>query len=281
MVCALRRLHWLYCLMLAASTATLAEPLPLRLGVMPHLGTPLATARYQPLQSYLQEKLQRPVELHTAPDQKTFVEHIQRGDYGLIVVPPHLARLAQRESGYQALAASRAEITAVVVVDKNHPLQQLAELRGTTVTLPDRLSLVSMLGLDLIAAQQLQAGRDYQLAEFPLHISAVLAVTQGKAGAAITSWKTLNRMPVAVKEAVHIAAQSQPVPDAIYLAHPAASGGTGTQLQQLLDDFMRTAAGQQFAEITGHSGLRPLGNRELERYDDYATQLKSGLGDSI
>ncbi|MBT9519859.1 MAG: PhnD/SsuA/transferrin family substrate-binding protein, partial [Dechloromonas sp.] len=76
---------------------------PLTVGLMPYLSTRMLLANYQPIAVALEQELQQPVQLVTAPDFDTYVKRVLDGEYDVAVLAPHFARLAIRDYGYSAL----------------------------------------------------------------------------------------------------------------------------------------------------------------------------------
>ena len=123
------------------ATAAETTTKPLEIGIIPNISTHALFAAYQPLRLYLEQQLGRPVILLTAPDFKTFYERTGKGDYDLAITPPHLARLAEIESGYVPLTTYQNGLDAILLVAKNSPIRAVAELRGKNIGVPDLLAL--------------------------------------------------------------------------------------------------------------------------------------------
>jgi len=274
-----RLLFWL-----AASLALLpmrlaAEPQALEIAIFPYLSTRTLLTSYQPLQTYLEEKLQRPVLLVTAPDFRTFVERTQRGEYRYVITAPHFARLAQKEAGYRPMLMVKTNLVAIAVVEKNSPLRNVAELRGETVAVPDPLTIVSMLGAKLLRASGLVPGKDVTLRPALSHNSAVISVLRGDSAAAFTSATALEQMPDEIKNGVRVLAATEGFPNVIYLANPEVPAGEVAQMTATLLEFAEnTAEGKKlYVNTLGHQGLVTPSLKELQRLDPFVGKLKALL----
>ena len=257
-----------------------AQPPALEIAIAPFLSTRTLLARYQPLQAYLEQKLQRPVLLVTAPDFRTFAERTQRGEYRYAITAPHFARLAQKAAGYRPMLMAKAKLVAIAVVDKNSPLRNLAELRGKTVAVPDPLAFVSMLGAQLLRASGLVPGKDVALRPALSHNSAVLSVLRGESAAAFTTAALLmKQMPEEIKGGVRVLAATEGFPNTTYLAHPKAPAEEVAQMTATLLEFAEeTPQGRKlYGETLGHLGLVVPSPRDLQRLDPFVSELKALL----
>ena len=256
-----------------------AEPQALEIAIFPYLSTRTLLTSYQPLQAYLEKKLQRPVLLVTAPDFRIFAERTQRGEYRYVITAPHFARLAQKEAGYRPMLVVKATLVAIAVVEKNSPLRNVAELRGKTVAAPDPLAIVSMLGAQLLRANGLVPGKDVTLRPALSHNSAVLSVLRGDSAAAFTSATALEQMPEEIKNGVRVLAASTEFPNIMYLANPNVPIEEVAQMTATLLEFAeKTPQGRKlYGETLGHQGLVAPSPKELQRLDPFVSELKALL----
>lgn len=255
-----------------------AETGPLEIGIWPYISTQAVLTLYKPLQSYLEKRLQRPVFLVTAPDQKGFVERTQRGEYRFIVTAPHFARLAQKDAGYVPMLRAKRNLSGVLLVDKNSPMRSIAELRGKTVTLPDRISIIAMLSLQALRSNGLEPGRDVTMRYAVSHNSAVLDVLRGESAAAGTTATVLEQMPADVRDNVKTLFMTGEVPPVMYLANPRVPPQEAADLTRMILEFSeRTPEGREFIGKLGYHGFRAPEEKELQSLDPYVTELKKLL----
>lgn len=271
---------WLAGLLALLPAPLAAEPQALEIAIFPYLSTRTLLTRFQPLQAYLEKKLQRPVLLVTAPDFRSFAERTQRGEYRYVITAPHFARLAQKEAGYRPMLVVKAKLVAVAVVEKNSPLRNVAELRGKTVAVPDPLAFVSMLGAQMLRANGLIPGKDVILRPALSHNSAVLSVLRGESAAAFASATALEQMPDEIKNGVRVLAATEGFPNVIYLANPKVPDEEAAQMTATLLEFAeKTAEGKKlyYVDTLGHQGLVVPSPKELQRLDPFVDELKALL----
>jgi phosphonate transport system substrate-binding protein len=251
-----------------------ADHKPLEIGVFPYLSVRAVLTTYQPIRRYLQRELGQPVELYTAPDFRTFIERTRQGEYDVLITAPHFARLAQVQTGYEPLAGFTKELHPIIVVATSSPFKNLADLRGKTVVIPDRLAIVSMIGLRLLREQGIESDRDFRLVSAVSHNSAVLDVTRAKADAAITEAAALQQMPEELRNGVRVIATAGKAPHVMLMAHPRLGRSTIQKLRYLLEQFARNSPeGREFLVATGYEGMKPVSETEMKGLDPYAQEI--------
>jgi len=271
----------LLALLLALSAAIACagqDDKPLEFGVFPNLSARTVVAIYQPLRSYLEKQLGRPVRIYTAPTFKTFVERSLKREYDLMLAAPHFARLAETDAGYIPLAVYSRELRAILVVPKDSPYKSIVDLKGKSVAVPDSLALMSMFAVQMLRDNGLTPGKDVSLVNVRGHDNAVLSVIHGESAAAATSAAPLAQMADDVRTQVRVLASSDKVPHQAFMASPRLPAAEVEQLRKLLLDFARSPEGRTFLEVNKFGGLRPLSRGELKQLDPYAAEAKKILG---
>jgi phosphonate transport system substrate-binding protein len=251
---------------------------PLEVGVFPYLSTQAILTTYQPVRTYLETVLKRPVDLSTAQDFPAFVARTQHGDYDLVITAPHFARLAQREAGYVPLAQYTPELRGLVVVAANGPVKSIAALRGQSIAVPSRLAIVSMMGLRFLATSGLKPGRDFTVQVVSSHTSAVLSVKNGENAAAITEASALQQMTPELVRSVRVLANTGQVQSVVFLAHARLARAERERLKSALLHFAQdTEAGRAFLKSSGYNGLHAVTETDLRKLDPYLDELKEQL----
>jgi len=264
--------------LLPARIATAMEAETLEIGIWPYISTQEVLVFYKPLQAYLEKRLQRPVLLVTAPDQKVFVERTQRGEYRFVITAPHYARLAQKEAGYVPMLRAKRDQSGVLLVEKNSPLRSVRELRGKTVTVPQRITIIAMLSLQALRANGLEPGRDVTVRYAASHNSAMLDVLRGESAAVGASATVLDQMPAEIKGNFRPLAITGVVPPVMFLANPAVPTRETAELTRIILDFAEsTPEGRDFINRLGYIGFRPPTEKEMQSLDPYVAELKKLL----
>lgn len=264
-------------LMAASCFASAASQQPLSIGLFPNLSTRLLLETYQPLREFLEQQLKQPVMLYTAPDFNSFISRTQNGEYDIIVTAPHFARLAQTDAGYQPLFAYRNDITAAIMVLKDNQINDVSQLRGKKIAAPDRLAMVTLLGLKLLQERGLEADRDYAFQWTTTHSNVALAVLRGDAAAGIIGTLPLKQLPENISRRLQLLTATPAVPSQMLLAHHRLSSAQQQQFKTAMLQFEQSEAGQKFFQASGLGGLKPLGASDLKALDPYAREIKHML----
>lgn len=261
--------------LLTFRSANAAENPVMEIGVWPYMSTRTLLTLYHPLQRYLERSLQRPVLFVTAPDQKTFVARTQKGDYRFVITAPHFARFAQKEAGYVPMLRPERDFVGLLLVDGNSSIRSVSDLRGKTVTLPDRITIVAMLSLQRLRESGLEAGRDYTVHYAASHNSAILAVLRGESAAAATAATILDQMPEKDKSSLRILARIGEVPPLIILANPGVPEKEIADMTRMILDFTEhTPVGRKFVKRLAWQGLKPPTPDEMRSLDPYVSDLE-------
>lgn len=254
-----------------------AQTPKLELGLLPHLSTRMLFDVYRPLREYLAKSLKRPVRLVTAPDYRTLIERTRRGEYGYLVTAPHFARLAQKESGYLPLVRADRDLGAILVTPRTAGIKDLQALRGAIVATPDRLAIVSMLGVQALTDVGLIPGIDLTIKAYPTFYSAVLAASTGEAAAAVSATTAFNQMPEAIRETMMTIEGTSFVPAVMIIARDDVDVAQRDAIRELLVKFHLTDPGARFFTRTKFNRYRIPLDSELESLDPYVQQLKAAL----
>lgn len=267
--------HFFLGLLLTAAScfASAASQHPLSIGLFPNLSTRLLLETYQPVREFLEQHLKQPVMLYTAPDFNSFISRTQNGEYDIIVTAPHFARLAQTDAGYQPLFAYRNDITAAIVVLRDNQINDVSQLRGAKIAAPDRLAMVTLLGLKLLQERGLEAGRDYAFQWTTTHSNVALAVLRGDAAAGIIGIMPLKQLPENISRRLQLLTATPAVPSQMLLAHHRLSPGQQQQFKAAMLQFEQSEAGQKFFRNSGLAGLKPIGSNDLKPLDPYAREV--------
>ncbi len=263
---------------LLLSVSTVYAEDVLEIGIWPYVSTQTLIAEYHPVQVYLEKRLHRPVLFVTATDQKTFMQRTQRGEYRFVFTAPHFARYAQLDAGYVPMLRPKRNSFAVFVVDKDSPLQSISDLRGKTVTLTDKITMIAMLGLQALHDNGLEPGKNITVRYAVSHNSAVLDVLRGNSDAAVTGAIIFDQLPQSMKSDLKILKVTGETSPMIYLASPRVPAEEVAKMKEIMLDFVdRTPEGKEFIRNLGYEGLREPTKAEMQSLDPLVANLKKQL----
>lgn len=271
----------LIALFLSVPPASAAEPPALEIGIWPYMSTQALLTLYHPLQRYLEHGLQKPVLFVTAPDQRAFVGRTLKGEYRFVITAPHFARLAQKEAGYVPMLRPKRDMVSLLLVNKNSAIRSVDDLRGKTVTLPEKVTLVAILTMQMLRENGLEPGRDIKVRYAASHNSAMLDVLRGESAAAATAATILDQMPEKDRGSFRILARTGKVPPLVILANPGVPEKEVADMTRTLLDFTEhSPEGDKFLKRIAWQGLRPPAPGEMRSLDPYVADLNRLLKSS-
>ncbi len=250
---------------------------PLVFGLFPNLSPRTLVATYQPMRDFLEAELGRPVELVTAANFDAFTRRMLAKEYDLMVAAPHLARLGQLDAGYHLLAHYGQPIQAWVVVAADSGLRDTRQLAGKRVAIPDKLAIMSSLGVAMLAKSGLQPELDYQMYEAKSHNNAALSVLNRQADAAVIGSIPFQLLAKEVQAQLRVIEQSKPIPSQYFAASGGLSSRERKQILQALLRFAGTAGGKNFLERYGMLDIVAAKPDELKEMDAQAKQVRQWL----
>lgn len=243
-------------------------------GVFPYISARALIELYEPIRAHIQTEMRRPTFLYTAPSYKTYVEQTRAGTYDIMVTPPHLARLAQRETGYIPLVMFTRELRGIVVVSQDSSIQSVQDLKGKRIVSPNDIALVSIMGSQLLREYGILGEGSAPIRDMGSHSNAVLAVKGGEADAALTEPAAVRQMPEALRNSVRVIAQTKRLPHVMILAHPRLGAASVERLRSVLLQFPSTLDGANFLKLSGFEGLRLVDEVDLKAMDTVQRDLK-------
>jgi phosphonate transport system substrate-binding protein len=260
-----RAFSMVFLLLAVISNAVLAAPpQALRIGLLPHLSPKLLLETYRPLIDYLEQQLGQPVIVNTAPSFAVYSERAASGRYDIYLTAPHFAALAAQRDGHHTLARFARQLHGVIVVARDAPFSDLADLRGKTIATPDRLAVITLLGESTLAGSaELTPDRDLEMSRTPSHDSALLAVAEGRADAAVAGVSAYDKMGAEVRARLRVIAETATIPHMMIMASPSVNARVDALREHLL---AFNAAGHGAAFFSGPG--KPFGDLVAVSDDD-------------
>lgn len=225
---------------LAAGLLLLAAPAwassALVVGVQPYQGARALIAEHRNLADYLRHALKRPVRMVTARNTTVFAQRLLAGEYDIALAPAHLARLAQREAGWQLVAEHQPDTPVYLFAKASAPHDKKPQA-GDIVAVPDRAMLISLAAQRWFDTRLSLDARDYTLLEAGSHSAALQAVLDGRADYAVGALAALHPLRAGHLERVRIAHEIGNVPLLVYIARRDLAPATLARLRTALLKF--------------------------------------------
>jgi phosphonate transport system substrate-binding protein len=253
-------------------------PRALEFGVLPNINTRALIAAYEPMRAYLERHLGLPVRLSTARDWPTFQQRVLEQSFDLIAAAPNIARLAELDAGWQALAVLQPDTEGLLVHAAQRPLRDLQDLRGQRLALANPASLVALHGMAWLAQQGLQSGRDFTQVAVPTDDSVAGPLLGGDCVAAVLSGGELRAVPEAQRVQLVRAARFAEVPSFVLCAARHVPARTARHWRELLLSFAGdTEFGSHFFRPAGPRTLVPADAAWARALDGYLPNTRAAL----
>lgn len=254
------------------------KPDALVIGVFPYLTTRTLVATYQPLRTHLRESLGREVSVVTAPDLRQFYERSARGDYDLVVTPPHFGRLHQTHSKLKPVLAYSNPTRALLITRRDSGVASPDDLRGQEIAVAEPSALVAIMTKSWMAERNMLAPRDYQFRFSGSHNSALMNVMNRETAAAVLGGSAFVQVADNFKQDVRIVATTGETMGLMMLANPRLVDRA--RVEKALSTFGNTEAGREFFRVNGIGGFKPIAARDLKQIDAYLPETQRWLRES-
>jgi phosphonate transport system substrate-binding protein len=239
---------------------------PLHFAIFPYVDPATLIKHHRPLKLFLEQSLQRPLIMQTAPDFNTFIQRTLAGDYDLILAAPHMARYAEVKGHYQRIAMSLHRVQGVIVVRTDAAIQELTDLRGKTIAAAEPQAILHQMLLQILFNHGLQPERDLQLLLTNSHNNALLAVLHGDCEAALTAmllWRSLND---AGKRQLEVLQETAAVPGVMLMAHPRLTPDELGAIRNAVEDFSHSSESATYFFTGGFTAISEDAMRSVDPY---------------
>ncbi|MCQ3924069.1 MAG: hypothetical protein DPW12_07685 [Rhodocyclaceae bacterium] len=256
--------------------AAIAQP-PLQLGIFPYLPTATLLTTYEPLRQHLAARLQRPVDISTAPSYKEFIQRSLAGEYDLLVMGSGMGRFVEKKAGYVPLVVSRREVRALLLVDAESKLARVADLRNRRVVTLDPFTVSSQLGAQLLRNGGLDPKRDVRFILTATSFNAAQAVILGEAEAAVVQSLLFTQLSAEMRAKLRPLAESSAIAGITFYARKEADLPPPKLATLLIEFGDRDEAGRRFVRQALLDGLRlPVAN-EFRANDAFLPEIRRQL----
>lgn len=247
-----------------AETATL-----IRFGIFPYISPAKLVKYHTPLKQLISESVKQPVSMMTAPDFTSFIDNTRKGQYDFILTAPHLARLAEKESGYQRVLRTSSQVRGIFLTNKNSGIERLEQLEHRTIMIAQRSSVLFQMSEKQLQDHGLIDGKNITILEAHTHSNSISAPLRGEADAAVTGARLFQSLQHELRDQLNIIAETPAVPGLMIMAHPRVPREKVTQVQQAGLSFNDTVEGKEYFQRTRLQGFEIITNEAMRSLDGY------------
>lgn len=272
LLCSRRLLLGMVCILVLMGRQAYADESPLTFGIIPYQSHQQLISIFSPLRDYLQQASGQKLTIISAPDFKSFRDRTKSGEYDIVFTAPHFARLAEIDSQFQRVAITRYRVHSVILVAKDSPVRNLADLRGKTLAVPPATSMVYMLTMELLRSKGMEPGRDFTLHMQDNMQNAMVASLRGDSDAGTVGFASWSIYPQ--QDMLRVLAKTAEVPGLIIMAHPRVPKATVAKLSKALFTFGNTPEGKAYFASTLHGAWLPVDDATVRTLDRYLQQAR-------
>jgi len=242
-------------------------------GVVPQFDARRIKNIWQPIIDAVNKQTGIKIELVGSANIQTFEKQFTEGEFDFAYMNPYHLVKAQQAQGYQPFLRDVGRMLfGIIVVRKDSPIEQVADLHGKTVAFP----APNALGAALIPRTEF--GEIYKIEITPKYVrshdSVYLNVLLGQAAAGGGVQKTFNTQPDNIRNALKIIYQTRKVAPHPIAVHPRVSEevrgkilnaflslGNTAEGKALLKEIPMSQIGEAFAQ-----DYEPLKHLGLDKY---------------
>lgn len=255
------------------STLVHAEDKVYIVGMVPQFEARKLTAIWVPILEQLTVETGLKFKLEGAPNINEFEKKFMAGTYDFVYMNPYHFVLGNQLQGYIPLVKDGSKkLHGVLVVQKDSPIQNVAQLNGAKIAFPSP----NALGASLQMRQELHDIFNIQITPVYVntHGSVYLNVLLGDTLAGGGVGKTLQKQKAEYRQALRVIHKTTPVASHPIAAHPRVPSADIEKVTAALINMGKTVAtaallqGIPIQEVTiaTFSDYEPLKNMNLERF---------------
>lgn len=259
----------LFYLLLLVCIAGYAEAASLHFGVAPYLSARTLVLEYGPMCDFLSQQTTQKLRIGTAGSLRDYLRRVDAGDFDLILTPPHLARFAQQSMGFRPLVGIKSDFYALLLIHRNDPATTLSDIKGRTLNMPDRLSLVVQQVNAFLGGLGIDPERELRLRYHNTDNNAVLEMLRTPNAVAATSRAVYERMSNDITTQLRVLGSTSSTLSLVLMVHPRLDEAVVASLRDAMNRFPYSEPGLAYFNRTS-SYIVPVDDAQLASYD---TQL--------
>jgi len=257
----------LVAILLLVTEYGLCAPPSLKFGLFPYLNPTALIKAEKSLKLPIVSATKQRVSLVSAPDMELFIERLKKGKYDLVYVPPHLARLAQRDFGYHSIVGMKS-LKYDFVVREDSGIDGMEDLRNATIAVTSPQSLAYSLVLDALPRLGLKTGEKLHFCTQLAHDNSLKALLDGSCDIAIVipEWKKILQSSESRNQLKVIASIDSPLGPVI-MAHPRLDAKLVQHIQQKMLSFHHTTEGKAYIARKNSGSFIIINEEKLVLFD--------------
>ena len=263
------------CLVFLTQPASANPADELTVGIVPQQSATALAAAWIPLLSEAAKRAGVKLAFRTAGDIPTFEERLKNGEYDIAYMNPYHYTVFSKAPGYQAFAREKErKLVGIIVVAKDSPLRELADLNGKAVAFPAPAAF----------AASILPRAEFDLKNIPIqakyvnsHDSVYRGVAQGTFAAGGGIKRTLEAIDPAISSRLRILTSTPAYVPHAFAAHPRVDKATLAKVSAALFALNADETGRQLLEPLSFKGIEAGQDKDWDEIRRLKINLPTGL----
>lgn len=263
------------CLAFIAKPAVAQVSNELTVGIVPQQSATALAAAWIPLLSEAAKRAGVKLAFRTAGDIPTFEERLKNGEYDIAYMNPYHYTVFSKAPGYRAFAREKdRKLVGIIVVAKDSPLREIAELNGKAVVFPAPAAFAASI---LPRSEFEQKNIPIQAKYVNSHDSVYRGVAQGTFAAGGGIKRTLEAIDPAISSRLRILTSTPAYVPHAFAAHPRVDKATLDKVSTALFAMNTDETGRQLLEPLSFKGIEAGQDKDWDEVRRLKINLPVGL----
>ena len=248
------------CLLLMGSSVSLAQSEQYTFAIVPQQAASVLVKNWGPLLQYLSTQSNHEFKFRTGKNIPVFEQGLEKGEYDFAYMNPYHYIIFHQKSGYQAFAkAKNKKIRGIIVVKKDSPYQNLADLNRQKLAFPSPLAFAaSMLTRSALVSNNVEFSSQYVSS----HDSVYRNVAAGHFAAGGGVVRTFKAAPSELRANLRILYTTQAYTPHAFAVHPRVPEQIIKQVQTILLGLDSNEQGELLLQRLGIQGIEKAEDKQ-------------------
>ncbi len=220
------------CYTILSSAAAIAAERVYTVAVVPQFAATKVYTDWTPLLAKLEEATGLRFQLLVYKDFPLFESEFASGVPDLVYLNPYHMTVAKQKQGYRPLIRDKGNLSGIIVVKKDGPIKNIADLNGKTIAFPTPNALGASLFIRSILAEEFNLKINPVYVNGHTNVYRHVLLDEAAAGGGIR--KTLDSEADAIKSQLEVIYSTPEVASHPLAAHPRVSAAVGEKIVQAM-----------------------------------------------
>ncbi len=252
-----------------ADPAAKTEDKPLIMGIFPVLSSGQIEKLFAPLAAHVAKELGHSVRLYTKSNFEDFTAELSHETYDIAFIQPLDYIAAHDKYGYIPVARRDGELSALLVVLPESPLQTLQDLKGKVVGLPPEVAAVSYLTRKELVAASIDIHKDVTLSYLKAHDACLNQLMLRKVDVCGSAEQPIRFFEKKWNITFRTLAETKSIPPAVFMVHRRVPLEKRRAIKNALLSWQESKEGRDPSLNSGMAFYKDTNEKEYKVLYDY------------